>query len=251
VCAQKRALQIANARMETLLSLVAHELRTPLTSLIGNVHLIACRLDTLLRLVRNHEDCTDAGAALRALIDWCDQSLERMRRLVEDVLDESRVRQGQLAMRLEPHNLASVVGRAIAEQLALNPEHAIRWIPEVSPVLVLADAGRIEQVVTNFVSNALKFSRADQTVEVRMQIRDGEARVAVRDEGVGVPLADQPHIWERFYQAEGAGWQSGSQVGFGIGLYISKAIVEGHHGNVGVESAPGQGTTIWFNVSSG
>jgi signal transduction histidine kinase len=74
-------------------------------------------------------------------------------------------------------------------------------------------------------------------------------RVSVHDEGVGVPLADQPYIWERFYQAEGAGVQSGSQVGFGMGLYISKAIIEGHHGQVGVESAPGQGTTIWFTLA--
>ena len=74
------------------------------------------------------------------------------------------------------------------------------------------------------------------------------ARVTVHDEGVGIPLADQPHIWERFYRAAGADWQSGSQIGFGIGLYISKAIIDGHQGQVGIESAPGQGTTVWFTL---
>jgi len=174
-----------------------------------------------------------------------------MHRLVDDVLDEMRVHQGRLAVRLQPCDLVSVVGHAVAEQLALNPERSIHWVVDTSPIAVWADASRIEQVVTNYVSNALKFSHEDQAVEVRVQLQNGQGRVAVHDEGIGIPPADQPHIWEQFYQAKGAGWQSGSQVGVGIGLYISKAIVEEHHGQVGVESAPGQGTTIWFTLPAG
>ena len=244
--AEERAMRLANERMEAFLSTVAHELRTPLTSLIGNVHLMARRLDTLVHLVRTGQDYTDAAGVLHTLIDRCDRSLKRMARLVEDVLDETRVRQGRFALRPEPCDLVSVVGQAVAEQLALHPERCIRWVADASPVPVLADASRIEQVVTNYVSNALKFSRADQAVEVRVQTRDRVARVSVHDDGVGIPLAIQPHIWERYYQTAGAHVQSGSQVGFGIGLYISRAIIEGHRGQVGVESAPGQGTTIWF-----
>ena len=101
-----------------------------------------------------------------------------MRRLVEDVLDETRVRKGRLALRLEPRNLASVVGQAVTEQAALNPERTIRWVAEESLIPVLADASRIEQVVTNYVSNALKFSRANQPVEVRLCTEDGMARVS-------------------------------------------------------------------------
>jgi signal transduction histidine kinase len=136
----------------------------------------------------------------------------------------------------------------VTEQAALNPERAIRWVAEGSLVPVLADASRIEQVVANYVRNALKFSGADQTVEVRLRTEDGMARVTVHDDGVGIPLADQPHIWERFYRAAGADWQSGSQIGFGIGLYISKTIIDGHQGQVGIESTPGQGTTVWFTL---
>jgi signal transduction histidine kinase len=132
--------------------------------------------------------------------------------------------------------------------MRLNPERSIRWVAEVSAAPVLADAGRIQQVVTNYLSNALKFSPDDQAVEVCVQLQDDEARVAVHDDGVGIPLADQPHIWERYFQAEGVGVKSGSQVGFGVGLYLSKAIIEGHHGQVGVQSAPGQGTTFWFTL---
>lgn len=254
---KESALRLANERMEAFLSVVAHELRTPLTSLIGNVELLGRRLETLLRLVRNGEEYTGAAGALRTLIGWCDQSVERMALLVEEVLDALLVRQGRLALRLAPVDLANLVGAAVAEQTALHPERSIRWVAEASPVPVLADASRIAQVVANYVSNALKFSRADQAVEVRVQKEDREwkARVAVHDDGVGIPLEDQPHIWERFYQAAevfyqtgGVGVQSGSQVGFGIGLYVSKAIVEEHHGHVGVESTPGRGTTIWFTL---
>jgi signal transduction histidine kinase len=246
--AQERATRLANERMEAFLNMVAHELKTPLTSLIGNVQLMARRLDTLLRLVGNGEEYAEAASVLSALIEWCDQGLERMARLVGDVLDETRVRQRRLKLQLEACDLVSVVGKAVAEQMRLNPERSIRSVTEASSVSVLADASRIEQVLANFVSNALKFSRADQEVEVRVQTHDGEARVSVHDDGVGMPPTDLPHIWERFYQAAGVDVQSGSQVGIGIGLYISKAIVEGHHGQVGVESAPGQGSTFWFTL---
>ncbi len=245
---QEGVTRLANERLAAYMGTVAHELKTPLTSLTGNLQLMALRLDILLRQVTNHEDYTNAARVLRTLIDWCAQGLERMRRLVEDVQDETRVRHARLALRLQPCDLVNVVGHTVAEQLALNSERTIRWVVDTSPIAVWADASRIEQVVTNYVSNALKFSREDQAVEVRVQIQNGQAQVTVHDEGIGIPPADQPHIWERFYQAEGAGWQSGSQIGFGLGLYISKAIVEGHHGQVGVESAPGQGTTLWFTL---
>jgi signal transduction histidine kinase len=246
--AQERATRLAHERMETFLGVIAHELRTPLTSLIGNVHLMARRLDALLRPDARREDSTCTATVLRTLVDYCDHGLQRMARLVDDVLDEARIHRGPLALRLEPCDLAAVVGAAVAQQAALNPERSIRWVAEASPVPVLADASRIEQVVTNFVSNALKFSPADQAVEVRMQTADNVVQVAVHDGGVGVPLTEQPHIWEQFYQVKGVEVQSGSQVGVGMGLYISKAIVEGHRGRVGIDSAAGQGTTIWFTL---
>jgi signal transduction histidine kinase len=171
-----------------------------------------------------------------------------MQRLVTDVLDDTSAQHGRLALRLEPCNLAAVVGEAVAEQVALHPERSIHWVADASPVPVMADAGRLELVVVNYLSNALKFSHPNQGVAVRLRSEDGRAQVSVNDEGVGIAAADQPHIWERFYQAEGAGVQYGSQVGFGLGLHICRAIIEGHHGQVGLESAPGQGTTIWFTL---
>jgi signal transduction histidine kinase len=102
--------------------------------------------------------------------------------------------------------------------------------------------------VGNFVSNALKYSRDDQPVEVRVQVVGSTACVCVRDTGVGVPLTEQEEIWARFHRATGVAIQSGSDVGLGIGLHISKTIVERHHGQVGLQSVPGQGSTFWFTV---
>jgi signal transduction histidine kinase len=248
--AQEHAARLAQARMEAFLAVLAHELKTPLTSLIGNVHLMARRLDALLRpdARREREDYVRGATVQRTLVEYCEQSLQRMDRLVDDVLDETQVRQGQLALRLEPCELTTVVSEAVAEQRALKPERAIQWVAGASPIPVLADAHRIQQVVANLVSNALKFSHEDQAVDVRVCPKDGQARVTVHDDGIGIPLVEQPHIWEQFYQAEGATVQSGSHVGVGMGLYISKAIIEGHHGQVGIESAPHQGTSIWFTL---
>jgi signal transduction histidine kinase len=246
--ARESALQIVNARMEAFLSVIAHELRTPLTSLSASVHLMARRLDTLVRPDASREDYTRTTASLHTLVRRCEQSLQRLGRLVEDVLDDARIRRGRLALRLEPCDLAAVVSEAVAEQVALNPERHIQYVAEAGSVSVTADASRIEQVVANYVSNALKFSQSDQAVEVRVCSTDGSAQVSVHDDGVGVPLSEQPHIWEQFYQAGGVAVQSGSHLGVGMGLYISKAIIEGHRGRVGIESAPHQGTTIWFTV---
>jgi hypothetical protein len=115
-------------------------------------------------------------------------------------------------------------------------------------VPVIADADRIRQVVANYLSNALKYSPEDRPVVVGIEVDDREARVWVRDEGLGLPTEEQEQIWERFHQATGIAVQSGSGIGLGLGLYICRTIIERHHGHVGVESAPGRGSTFWFTV---
>jgi signal transduction histidine kinase len=246
--AEEAALRAANRRMEAFISVAGHELKTPLTSLLGNVQLLARRLDPLLGPGGRPDEHTPTLVALRRLVESCEHSLRRMGRLVEDLLDEGRIRQGRLPLCMGPCDLAAVVGDAVREQALLHPERAIDWVAEARPVPVVADASRIEQVVANYVGNALKFSREGQPVEVRLRTEDGRARVVVRDEGIGLAAAEQARVWECFHQAEDTPVQSGSQVGLGIGLYISRTIVERHGGQVGVESVPGHGATFWFTL---
>jgi signal transduction histidine kinase len=104
-------------------------------------------------------------------------------------------------------------------------------------------------VITNYLSNALKYSKADQPVTVMVdEGEDSQARVAVRDAGPGPPQAEQARVWERYPRIETVAVQSGSGVSLGLGLSISKAIIERHGGEVGVESTPGAGSTFWFTL---
>jgi signal transduction histidine kinase len=246
--AQETALRLANQRMEEFLGVVSHELRTPLTSLFGNVQLMGRRVDALLSLEGSREDYTRAAALLRTIVERCEHGLRRMGRLIEDLLDETRIRQSRLELRLAPCDLTTVVCDVVEDQVLLYPTRTIRWVGPSQPVPVIADASRIEQVVMNYVTNALKFSRDDKAIEVSLATADGMACVTVHDQGIGISRAEQAQVFERFHQAAGTAVQSGSQVGLGIGLYISKTIVERHHGQVGVDSASGQGSTFWFTL---
>jgi signal transduction histidine kinase len=136
----------------------------------------------------------------------------------------------------------------VEEQRQAAPGRTIDLDMPAESVPVVADADRIAQVVTNFLTNALKYSPEDRPVAVGLRLEDGAARVWVRDQGPGLSAADQAHIWEPFYRVEGIAPQSGSGAGLGLGLHISKTLVEMHQGRVGVDSAPGQGSTFWFTL---
>lgn len=113
---------------------------------------------------------------------------------------------------------------------------------------VSADAERLGQVVTNYLSNALRYSGEASPVEVGVQREGGQGRMWVRDQGPGIPPDEQERVWERFYRVPGIAVQSGSGMGLGIGLYLSKTIIEQHGGLVGVQSTSGAGATFWFTL---
>jgi signal transduction histidine kinase len=121
-------------------------------------------------------------------------------------------------------------------------------VPAVVTIPVVADADRIGQVITNYLTNALKYSAADRPVEVFLAIEGQMARASVHDEGPGLTPTEQQAIWERFYQVERMKVQSGSGVGLGLGLHICQTIIEQHQGQVGVQSSPGEGSTFWFTL---
>lgn len=121
----------------------------------------------------------------------------------------------------------------------------IRPAAPAEPVWLNIDRERIGQVVANLISNALKYSQADKPVDVTVQAEANEIVVAVRDQGPGIPLEEQKQIFNQFHRARGVEPQDGSG-GLGLGLYISKAIVERYGGEIRIESAPGQGSTFSF-----
>jgi PAS domain S-box-containing protein len=245
--AREVALHETIRQMDKFLSLVSHELRTPVTSLKTQVQLLLRRPE---RAARAASDGTAEYARGQAeLLRRANRQINRLTRLLDDLLDLSRIREGKLELRMEPGDLSVWVQEAVEEEALAHPDRRILFEPAPEgPLPVLADLDRIGQVVTNYLTNALKYSPSDRPVRVRLQRQGAEARVEVQDEGPGIPAEAQAQVWELFQRVPGIEVVSGSGVGLGLGLYLCKSLVERHGGQVGVESAPGQGSCFWFTL---
>ncbi|HEY3991945.1 MAG TPA: sensor histidine kinase, partial [Ktedonobacteraceae bacterium] len=107
---------------------------------------------------------------------------------------------------------------------------------------------RVKQVITTYLANALKHSPSESPVMVQLTIAESTARVSVRDEGPGIPVEEQQHLWERFYRGKGAAVQHELDLSLGLGLYLCKVFIEQHHGSVGVQNNADHGVTFWFTL---
>lgn len=253
----RRAALAAKERTNEFVSVVSHELRQPLTGVKGSVQFARRQLK---KVARDEAQRENNGAAaepstaqpqrlesIDALLEGAERQTALMDRLVEDLLDSTRIETSKLNIRLEQCDPVEIVRLAVEEQRQAWPERAILLDTSAGHGLhVIADPTRIGQVVTNYLTNALKYAPADRPIVVRVRRRHGEAHVSVRDEGPGLPPDEQRHIWERFHRAKGVEVKQGGGVGLGLGLHISKTIIERHAGRVGVTSAPGKGSTFWF-----
>lgn len=240
------AMQEVNQHMDTFLGMAGHELKTPLTGLKLSLQLAERRSQPLAQ--RGPEIASAVAPFLESLAR-AQRQTERQDRLVNDLLDVSRVRAGKLDLHLDVADLAVILREAVEEQCQAAPDRTlILRFPADRSVLVTADAERIGQAVTNYLSNALKYSPADRPVEAGLDVDDRQARVWVRDEGPGLPVEERERIWERFHRVKGIEIQSGSGVGLGMGLHICQTIIDRHQGQVGVESTPDKGSTFWFTL---
>jgi signal transduction histidine kinase len=243
---REETLRETTAEMETFLGVAGHELKNPLAGIQLGLGLIERRIRRLLG--RERVAVEDVASLLEPIVQAEHQD-ERLERLVNDLVDVARVRAGRLELHVAPTDLAVLVRQMVEEQRNINPTRTIQLeFSEEQRVPVLGDAQRLQQVVTNYLTNALKYSPEDRPVTVGLQVKGQQARVWVHDEGPGLPVEEQERIWERFHRAPGITVQSGSGVGLGLGLHVSRTIVELHHGQFGVQSTPGQGSTFWFSL---
>jgi|GEM_PF-1775262 len=233
---QKRIEQLKN----DFVSVVSHELRTPLTSIRGSLGLIAGGV------------AGELPARARSLVDIAAKNCERLVRLINDILDVEKIESGQVGFRLAPVDLAALAEQAIEGNRAYAEGYGVglrtagmtAGTPDVARVW--GDADRLLQVITNLISNAVKFSPRGGVVEVAVTRGEGEARVAVTDHGPGVPPEFRQRIFEKFAQADSSSTRE--KGGTGLGLSISRAIVERHQGRIGFASEPGVATTFFFDL---
>ncbi len=241
------ALKETTERMDEFISIASHELRTPVTSIKSNIQLM------LRRVEREAAEGTANHAQYPAIrpdtLQRTDRQIQRLIRLLDDMLDLSRIRAGKLELRPEMCDLAALVRETVESEAVAHPDRHIMLEETADGVIpIQGDSDRIGQVITNYLTNALKYSSATKPVIVRVRQNAKNAYVEVQDQGPGIPSDEQQYIWELFHRVPGINVQSGSGVGLGLGLHISKTLIERHQGHVGVNSTLGQGSTFWFTL---
>lgn len=237
-------LQVTRAELEhavrmrdDFMSIVSHELRTPLNGLI---------LETQLRKLHLARDNADAFTLdkMRAMVDRDERQINSLIRLIEDMLDVSRIRTGKLSIRPSQFDLTRLVGGLIENftAQALAADSTIEFKVEASLIGVW-DEFRIEQVVANLLTNALRYG-AKHPVQVRAFEQQQSACIEVRDQGIGISAQNQQRIFQQFERVD----SNQGTAGLGLGLYISEQIVLAHGGSIEVESIEGQGATFTLRL---
>ncbi len=238
---------------EAFISLVTHELKSPLTSVQVSLQLAQRRLTRLLGQADQDQFDEAQHRTLEDVLTMLGRTQHPLRlqqRLINDLLDLAHLQEDQMELHLAACDLVEVVAETIQDHQAAYPGRLITLeLPAQDSILVTADRDRLQQVLSNYLTNALKFSPDAAPVRVGIALAAEAARVWVTDQGPGLSAEQQKHIWQQFYQAPNTTVQSsGWKVGLGLGLYISWQLIRRQQGEVGVESRPGQGATFWFSL---
>ena len=217
----------------------SHELKTPLTVVRAGVE----------RAITRPDVPQETLAALEETL----QEVNRMTELLDSLLTLARADEGRAELHREPVDLRAIVAEA-GETGDLLADHAgvaieIRTPPQ--PLVLAVDRSRVRQLLLNLIENAVKYTPRGGNVSVQLGASDGEVRLTVADSGIGIAPGDLPHIFDRFWRADSARTRTGERPGAGLGLAISKWIVEAHGGAIEVQSRPGRGTTFTVTFPRG
>jgi len=220
-------------RQEELLHIVSHDLRIPLTMMLGHVQLLE---ETLKERGLDSE--------LRENTDTIERGVRRMNVMIQDLVDMARLESGQFLLDRTPVKLRPFIGNLLNRlEGALDVRRVSLEVPPDLPP-ASADEDRLERIFTNLLSNAVKYSEPGAPIRVSGCRRDGVVEVDVSDQGRGIDPDDLPRIFDRFYRARSG--RTGE--GLGLGLYITRMLVEAHQGRIHAESEPGKGSTFSFTL---
>ncbi|HEX9412012.1 MAG TPA: PAS domain S-box protein, partial [Ktedonobacterales bacterium] len=216
----------------------AEAAREAIHELIHPVTILKTSIQTLARQVARRASGAMADLVPAKLWTRVERQVDRLARMAIDLRDATSAQKGQLELQPEHCNLTALVRETVSDQRRTYPSRSIRLHLNAAsgPLLVMADSDRIGQVITNYLTNALRYSPPDRPVDVRLEVIHGQARVSVRDKGPGIRADAQERIWERYERAKGIVGHKEIGAGLGLGLYISRAIIERHQGDVGLKS---------------
>lgn len=220
------------------ISTVSHELRTPLTSIRGALGVVLGKeADTLSEKVKK-------------MLETANRNSQRLTLLINDILDLEKIEAGEMVFTMDALDICEVARRAMDENEGYANTYKVGMTLNIlspEPLFVLGDERRLLQVFANFLSNAIKYSLENGVVNIEIQLVDERVRVAVRDQGAGIPEAFRPEIFQRFAQADGS--DTREKGGTGLGLAVSKAIVEQHEGTIDFTSVIDIGSEFYFELA--
>ena len=229
-----QALRELQEQHEDLLRAVSHDLRNPLTAVLGQAQFLLRRLEKagLTGSERRNAEAIITGA-------------RRMNAMIQDLVDSARLEAGQLEMKLVPVDLRAFLLELKSRMADTIATERVRVEMPAEPLYVRADEDRLERILLNLLSNALKYSAPGTEVVVSAVQRDGEVVTSVADRGPGIPPEQLSRLFQRYYRTEAGGMRP---EGLGLGLYITRKLVEAHGGKVWAESEVGKGSTFFFSL---
>ncbi|RVU00369.1 hybrid sensor histidine kinase/response regulator [Mucilaginibacter limnophilus] len=223
----------AESKKDEFIGIASHELNTPLTSVKGYLQLAERQLE---------KDQVDQA---KMFIGRSKAQVEKLNHLVSDLLNATRIETGKLNYKYTEFELEPFIGHAVDSVLQSYPDVQINTDVNGS-VKIYGDETRLEQVLVNFLTNAVKYAPESNNVWLTARLLPGDlVEVRVRDEGIGIPKEKQPYIFDKFYRVED---NHNQFQGLGMGLYICSEIIKHHGGEYGLESEPGSGSTFYFRI---
>ncbi|HEY4325028.1 MAG TPA: ATP-binding protein [Mucilaginibacter sp.] len=222
--------RVLNEKKDEFIGLASHELKTPLTSISGYLQIMS-------KLVKDEK--------AKQFLQKTRQQVKRLNALVSDLLDVSKIEAGKLQLVSEKFNIRQVIDDTIELVAYGNTRYNVILETDIDELFINGDPQRIEQVILNLLTNAIRYSPGTDRVEVFLQSKGDELKIGIRDFGVGIRADKLKNIFTRFYRVDDLNPHIS---GLGIGLYLSHEIVSRHGGQIWAESEPGKGSTFWFTL---
>jgi len=217
-------------KKDDFMSIASHELKTPITSLKAS-----------LQLLKRMKD--NPSQMLPTLIEQANKSMEKVTTLIENLLNTNKLNEGQLHLNKTSFTIAQMVADC-CQHVRIAGIYTIITDGD-KELKIYADADRIDQVVINFVNNAIKYAPGAKEIHIKIEKISNMAKVSISDKGPGIPPEKLPYLFDRYYRVDSSGMQYS---GLGLGLYISAEIIKRHNGKIGVDSELGKGSTFWFTL---